>query len=123
MIYSDLNLHVNEMTTDPIVIDQFSINQSIIAIIGTIPGQRLFRPDFGCNVHNQLFESMNSTTASAIRNGIMLAIERWETRITLTQSVVVPDYTLQIYHVHLDYVIPTLQNQAASFAFDLNKLN
>jgi phage baseplate assembly protein W len=93
-----------------------------VTILGTIPGQRLFRPAFGSNLYNLLFEPMNNDTASSIRNTVILAIERWETRVVLKNSSVTPDYSNLAYHVSLQYIIPTLMNKSATFAFDLSKL-
>jgi phage baseplate assembly protein W len=60
------------------------IEQSIRIILGTRPGERVMRPEFGCNAHNQLFEPRNATTATLIEHDVVEALERWEPRITLT---------------------------------------
>lgn len=122
-IFSDPNLFVNIDNNNELVYDEYAINQSILTILGTTRGSRLFRPDFGASLYAMLFEPMTDASASKIRNAIIVAIENWETRITLTNSSVVPSYSEQTYYVTLNYIIPQLQDRAASFAFSLVKQN
>jgi phage baseplate assembly protein W len=121
-IYSDVNLYTNIYTNDVQVYDEFSINQSIVTILGTLPGQRLFRPTFGSYLYYLLFEPMNSITANSIANASIIAIEQWETRIKLTDTSVTPDYANLSYDIALTYRIPALNNQSAVFNFKLAKL-
>ena len=121
-VYSDVNLYIGVYSNDELTFDEYSINQSIMTILGTVPGQRLFRPAFGSNIYELLFEPMNQDTAAAIKNAIINAIAAWEPRIVLANSLVYPDYPNQAYYVNLEYTIPTLTNRAASFAFNLSKL-
>ena len=121
-VYSDLNLYHGTYNLDEMAYDEYSINQSIMTILGTVPGQRLFRPTFGSGVYNLLFEPMNANTAAAIKNSVIIAISRWETRIVIMNSIVYPDVANRVYSVGLDYTVPTLQNKAATFSFHLTQL-
>jgi len=120
--YSDINLYINIHSNAEQVYDEYSINQSITSILGTVPGQRLFRPNFGTNIYHKLFEPMGEETAGSIKNMIILAIQRWEPRVLLQQASVIPSFESQSYHIDLQYTIPTLNNKSASFAFALSKL-
>ena len=42
------------------------IRQSIWMILGTSPGERVMRPDFGCGIHDMVFGVNNAATASAV---------------------------------------------------------
>jgi len=60
-----------------------SIAQSIWIILGTAPGERLMRPDFGCGIHNLLFSVNNATTAGLAEFEVRHALLMWEPRINV----------------------------------------
>jgi uncharacterized protein len=60
-----------------------SIGESIRIIIGTSKGERLMRPDFGCNINELVFAPNNSNTKSLICYYIEEALVKWEPRIIL----------------------------------------
>lgn len=57
------------------------IEQSIRIILGTAPGERVMRPDFGCGIHDYLFETVDATTRTLIEAEVEEALVRWEPRI------------------------------------------
>ncbi|MFW6219508.1 MAG: GPW/gp25 family protein [bacterium] len=63
-----------------------SINQSIELILATLPGERLFRPQFGSNFKLRLFDTFDNKLRGKIYNDLVTAIERWERRITLVKE-------------------------------------
>lgn len=66
-----------------------NIQQSIYLIIMTKPGERVMRPDFGCEIHNFMFENIDYTTLSRMKQAVEEALIRWEPRITDTEVTVV----------------------------------
>lgn len=66
-----------------------NIRQSIYLIIMTKPGERLMRPDFGCAIHNFMFENIDYTTLSRMKQAVEEALIRWEPRITDTEVTVI----------------------------------
>ncbi len=66
------------------------VRQSILIILETTPGDRVMRPDFGCGVHDLVFECLDSTTARLIRSSIEEALRRYEARIEVL-NVTVPE--------------------------------
>jgi phage baseplate assembly protein W len=71
--------------------DEEKIRQSIEIILGTSPGERLMRPDFGCGIHDYVFAPNNVRTAGLIRFHVEEALNRWEPRIDLEEVTVAPD--------------------------------
>ncbi|MFI6294782.1 GPW/gp25 family protein [Nonomuraea sp. NPDC050790] len=59
------------------------IAQSIHLILGTSPGERPMRPEFGCAIHDLVFAPANAGTAGLISHEVRQALERWEPRIVL----------------------------------------
>lgn len=57
------------------------VEQAIRVILGTAPGERPMRPEFGCAVHDYLFEAVDAYTVGRLEHGIREALERWEPRI------------------------------------------
>ena len=57
------------------------IRQSIRVILGTAPGERVMRPDFGAGLKNLVFEPMNTTTAALAQYHVQQALIQWEPRI------------------------------------------
>ena len=58
-----------------------AIRQSIRMILGTAPGERLMRPDFGCGIHELVFETVDSATLQRVRSVVQDALVRYEARI------------------------------------------
>jgi uncharacterized protein len=57
------------------------IDEAITIILGTAPGERPMRPEFGCGIHNYIFESVDSYTMARLEQEIRIALDRWEPRI------------------------------------------
>lgn len=57
------------------------INQAILIIIGTAPGERVMRPDFGCRIHELVFDPNNDQTHATAERYVEEALGRWEPRI------------------------------------------
>jgi uncharacterized protein len=58
--------------------------ESIRLILGTVPGERPMRPEFGCAVHDEVFAPADATTAGRVGYDVRAALQRWEPRIDVT---------------------------------------
>jgi len=58
-----------------------NVRQSIFIILGTAPGERLHRPDFGCRIHDLMFAPNNDITAARAEVYCEEAIYKYEPRI------------------------------------------
>ena len=61
--------------------DETDIEQAIELILGTAPGERPMRPEFGCGVHDFVFDSIDATTVGRMELAIRDALDRWEPRV------------------------------------------
>jgi uncharacterized protein len=61
--------------------DEQDIEQAIQLILGTAPGERPMRPEFGCGVHDFVFDSIDAGTIGKMELAIRDAIDRWEPRV------------------------------------------
>lgn len=66
------------------------VQQAIRIILGTEPGERVMRPDFGTPLRSLVFEPMHTTTFEVIRTRVEQALERWEPRIDVLNVTVQP---------------------------------
>ena len=58
-----------------------NVRQSLFIILGTAPGERIMRPDFGCRIHDLMFAPNNPITASLAEVYCEEAIYKYEPRI------------------------------------------
>ncbi len=58
-----------------------NIRESIFVILGTAPGERIKRPEFGCQIHDLMFAPNNPTTAALAEHYCEEALIKWEPRI------------------------------------------
>jgi phage baseplate assembly protein W len=66
------------------------IRQSIIIILETAPGERVMRPDFGCGIHDLVFEVVDVATLTRIESVVTESLAKYETRIEVLQVSVNP---------------------------------
>jgi phage baseplate assembly protein W len=60
-----------------------SIRQAILLLLSTIPGERVMRPDYGCDIYRLIFSPNDDTTAGLAIYYVRRALERWEPRIQI----------------------------------------
>ena len=60
-----------------------SVRQSILIILRTVKGERVMRPDFGCDLHELVFAVNDRSTRAAAAYEVREALKRWEPRIEL----------------------------------------
>jgi phage baseplate assembly protein W len=71
------------------------IRQSILIILETSPGERVMRPNFGCGIHDLVFEAIDSTAIQRIRSVVTEALRRCEARIDVLNVTVEDAATAQ----------------------------
>lgn len=67
------------------------LEQSILIILHTAPGERVMRPTFGCRIHELVFAPNDNHTAAQARRYVEEALGMWEPRINVRQVKVRPD--------------------------------
>ena len=61
--------------------DETDIEQAIELILATAPGERPMRPEFGCGVHDFVFDTIDASTIGKMELAIREALDRWEPRV------------------------------------------
>src|SRR5262249_30633263 len=67
------------------------IEEAICMILLTRKGQRVMRPEFGCQIHDLIFAPNDSTTAGLADYYVREALTMWEPRIEVHDVIVAPD--------------------------------
>jgi hypothetical protein len=59
------------------------VEESIRLVLGTSPGERPMRPEFGCGIHDLVFAPLSASTIGRVREEVRQSILRWEPRVDL----------------------------------------
>lgn len=78
------------------------IEAAIELILGTAPGERVMRPDFGCAMWSQVFAPLDANTLGAIEHDVRQALARWEPRIVVESVDASADDAATGSLVHID---------------------
>ena len=70
------------------VSDEREVQESIRLVLGTSPGERPMRPEFGCRIHDHVFAPVTATTAGVLAFEVRESLEQWEPRITVDDVTV-----------------------------------
>ena len=67
------------------------IAESIRLILGTSPGERPMRPDFGCPIHDHVFAPADASIIGMIGFEVRTSLTMWEPRIDVLDVTVSQD--------------------------------
>lgn len=102
--------------------DQKDIEQSLKLILSTRPGERITNPNFGCRLHEFVFEPLIGSTISRMKGAIESAILFFEPRITLDNINIDLERELDgIVEIKLEYTIRKI-NVRSNIVFPFYKL-
>jgi phage baseplate assembly protein W len=83
-----------------------NIERSVRIILNTAKGERVMRPEFGCDIHDQVFSSLSPATLNRIEEAVRDALVRWEPRISVDRVAAEPDPgTPNKVRIEIDYWI------------------
>jgi uncharacterized protein len=82
------------------------IEEAIRIILGTSPGERPMRPDFGCRISEYVFAPADSATATALTAEVIASLKLWEPRIEVQDVTVSFDARDRaLLYIDIRYVI------------------
>lgn len=86
--------------------EEEDIQQSIRLILGTIPGERVMFPGFGCSIRKFVFESNNATQMSMLKDAVYDALLYNEPRIKV-EKIEIKDETYEkgLIHINIFYTV------------------
>src|ERR1041385_4882902 len=95
-----------------------NVRQCIFIILGTAPGERINRPDFGCRIHDLMFAPNNTITAAAAEVYCEEAIYKYEPRIehVTCRARANPDEPNRM-DIRIEYVIAGKNNEKRNLVY------
>jgi phage baseplate assembly protein W len=87
-----------------------SVRQSILLILGTAPGERLMRPEFGCGIHDLVFANLSFGTLGRVQQTVDEALLRLEPRIDVTSIDVRSGGDGNLLLIHIQYQVRATNN-------------
>jgi hypothetical protein len=126
-LYPDLDaveelagLRVTARGSIDMVQDNDAVRQAILLLLSTVPGERVMRPGYGCELHRLVFSPNDDTTAGLAIYYVRRALERWEPRIDILRLDAGrnPEEPQRL-DIFLEYRVRATQ-RADALAFSLN---
>jgi len=94
----------------PILTDQEALKNAINLWICSFRGERLYQPNLGGVITNNLMKPVSDDRALKIRNDIINGLTYYfNPRVDVSECVVVPDYEKSTYWVKVSGYCPALQ--------------
>jgi len=79
------------------------LDGAIRMILSTMPGERVMRPEFGCDIWSLAFAPLTAGTLGLMEHAVREAIERWEPRVVLDNVTATPDHESATVMIEVDY--------------------
>ena len=67
------------------------LTQAIHLVLGTALGERPMRPEFGCGIHDLVFDPSDSALAGLVAHEVRASLLRWEPRVDVADVEVTFD--------------------------------
>lgn len=88
------------------------VRQSIWVILGTAPGERVMRSDFGCGIHNYAFAPNSAATRGQLVAAVRESLLNWEPRIdVLSVNAYSERDRPNTIFIQIDYSVRTTNNR------------
>ena len=80
------------------------VRQSIWILLSTAPGERQMLPEYGCGIHELVFQANTSTLRGLVESRVREALIRWEPRIDVIEvRVETPPEARNYLLIRIDY--------------------
>jgi phage baseplate assembly protein W len=97
------------------------IDESLHILLSTSLGERVMQPDYGCNLNDYMFDSLNTTLIGIIKERVQHAILFYEPRIIAEKIDVTPDGSFDLiegrFTISIEYSIPGT-NSRFNYVYD-----
>ena len=105
------------------------IEKSLHILLTTTVGERVMQPKYGCNMEELVFESLNTTTKTLMKDKIQTAILYFEPRIDVQriemndsnqlegEILIEIDYIVRATNSRLNFVFPYYKNEGTEINF------
>jgi len=88
-----------------------SVRQAVWIVLGTAKGERVMHPDFGCGIHDLVFEPNTPATTGKVTQAVKEALLLFEPRIELVDVQVQAQSGGEVLQISIDYRVRATNNQ------------
>ena len=67
------------------VAEHAAVRQAVLLLLTTVPGERVMRPDYGCELQQLVFSPNDATTHGLAIYYVEQALRRWEPRVDIVR--------------------------------------
>jgi phage baseplate assembly protein W len=120
----------NAQMSDVIMTEkEIDIEKSLHILLTTTVGERVMQPKYGCNMEELVFEPLNTTTKTLMKDKIQTAILYFEPRIDVTkielndsnqlegEILIEVEYIVRATNSRLNFVFPYYKNEGTEINF------
>jgi uncharacterized protein len=103
--------------------EEASVRQAILLLLSISPGERVMRPEYGCELRKLIFSPNDDTSAGLAIHYVRQALERWEPRIEIAHlDAIRSDEDPARLILYLEYRVHATQaRQDLSFSVSLGE--
>jgi uncharacterized protein len=103
--------------------EKVAVRQAILLLLSTRPGERVMRPDYGCELYRLVFDPNDETTAGLAIHYVRRALDRWEPRIQILQlDATRNEQDPTLLDIFLEYYVrPTQLPDSLQFSLRMNE--
>jgi len=106
--------------------EEDDIESSLEILLSTRLGERIMQPNYGCNLDEMVFEAMNLTMLTYLKDLVENAILYFEPRIDLEEIkidtsqdlegmlLIIIDYTVRTTNSRFNFVFPFYKNEGSN---------
>lgn len=89
------------------------IKESLAILLATAPGERVMQPSFGCGLKGMVFENINESMVTELKDLIERAILFFETRISLDEITIdAEDVYEGLIRINIHYTISSINTRS-----------
>ncbi len=82
------------------------LEESMRIVLGTAVGERPRRPEFGCGIHDLVYETADADLAARVALEVKASLARWEPRIDVRSVHVTPDQDRpELLYIDVHYAV------------------
>ena len=101
-----ISFESNPLTDDLIALkNEDAIARSIKNIVFTLPGEKIFDPEFGSEITGALFENIDDIAGGIIEDHIRQSINNYEPRVELIDVKTFPNFDNNAFDVTITYEV------------------
>lgn len=110
-----------ETASVELVTGEQDIKESLNILLSTSLGERVMQPDYGCNLNDYMFDSLNTTLIGIIKERVAHAILFYEPRILAEKIDVTSDDSFDLiegkFTISIEFTVPET-NSRFNYVYD-----